>query len=129
MWNNISKIIFSFKMVYYGLKVLANLANKLDFPIDQVRLYNAVRANMIFQIWFFKLNLIFCLCFGVCLGPLLRFAIRPCEQNTFKRHLFVVLVGLLMTAFCYGPQVIHLIVHALLSYGLLMFIPCKYVHL
>jgi lysophospholipid acyltransferase 1/2 len=95
---------------YYGSKLFTDLADYVNMPLDQV-------------------NFLIAQLFGILIGPVFRFQLEPSQHNTFKRHLFVFSVGIMMTAFCCGTQVIYLICQSVISYVLLMFTPRQYVHM
>jgi hypothetical protein len=97
-------------MVYQGSQILSFLCDYVGLPIDQ-------------------LNLVIVQLVALISGLLFRNYVKPCPQNTLKRHLIAILWGFLLGNFCFGGQMWHLIFQYFVSYGLLMFFPRKYVHL
>jgi hypothetical protein len=66
---------------------------------------------------------------AIIVGLLFRSYLKPCPQNTLKRHLVALLVGMLLGHFFYGRQMWHLFFQAIVSYLALELCPRRYVHL
>lgn len=62
-------------------------------------------------------------------GFLFRSYLKPCPQNTLRRHLVAILWGIILGHFCFGRHMWHLFFQTFVSYLALEFCPRRYVHL
>lgn len=66
---------------------------------------------------------------ALAVGLVFREYVKPCFQNTFKRHFIAIFVGILIGHFFYGSQILHLFAQASVVYLAIELCPRKYVHL
>ncbi|CAF0713092.1 unnamed protein product [Brachionus calyciflorus] len=97
-------------MTYHGSRLFSFVSDSIGLPLDQ-------------------LNFLISQIFAIIFGLLFRANLKPCPQNTLKRHLVGFLVGILLGHFCYGDQMWHLFLQGFVCYIALQFCPRKYVHL
>ena len=77
----------------------------------------------------FKFNFMLAQLIALIGGLFFRVYLKPCPNNTLKRHLVTTLLGICLGHFCYGGQMWHLFLQASISFLALEFCPRKYVHL
>lgn len=80
-------------------------------------------------LFFFKFNFMLAEVTATCVGLAFRSYLKPCPQNTLRRHLVAILVGILLGHFFYGRQMWHLFTQAIVTYLAIELCPRKYVHL
>ncbi|RNA20896.1 lysophospholipid acyltransferase 1 [Brachionus plicatilis] len=97
-------------MTYHGSKLFSFVSESIGLPIDQ-------------------LNFLISQISAIIIGLFFRSYLKPCPQNTLKRHLVSFLIGILLGNFCYGDQMWHLFLQGFVCYLTLQFCPRKYVHL
>lgn len=95
---------------YSGSRIFEFVANGTGLPLDQ-------------------LNFMLCQFVAIISGLVFRKYLKPCPQNTLRRHLVALLWGIVLGHFCFGKQMWHLFFQAFVSYLALEFCPRRYVHL
>lgn len=97
-------------MGYQGSRLLEFIADSAGIQIDQ---FNFFLSQII----------------ALVSGLFFRSYLKPCPQNTLRRHLIAILWGIILGHFCFGGQMWHLFFQAFVSYLTLEFCPRRYVHL
>ncbi len=76
-----------------------------------------------------KVNFFISQLIGLAIGLIFRYYLKPCKENTFKRHIYAILCGILLGYFCFGSQILHLISHSFICWLVLLLCPRNHVHL
>jgi hypothetical protein len=71
----------------------------------------------------------FSLLIALVSGLLFRYFLKPCPQNTLRRHLVAILWGIVLGLFCFGPKMWHLFFQTFVCWLVLEFCPRTHVHL
>ena len=66
---------------------------------------------------------------GLIAGLAFRNYLKPCAENTIKRHVVATILGFFLAFFCFEYQVFHLIIVSMFSYASLLYFPSQFVHL
>ena len=97
-------------MSYQGSRMFEFISSSLGLPVDQF-------------------NFMFSQIIAIASGLFFRAHLKPCPQNTLRRHLVTLLWGMLLGHFCYGKQMWHLFFQACIAFIALEFCPRRYVHM
>ena len=79
--------------------------------------------------YFLKVKFLVSQLVGLIAGLAFRNYLKPCADNTVKRHLVATVLGFFLAFFCFEYQVFHLIIVSMFSYLSLIYFPTQFVHL
>jgi lysophospholipid acyltransferase 1/2 len=97
-------------MSYQGSTLLLPIAEFFSLQIDQ---FNFITTQAV----------------GVLAGLYYRTYLGPCKQNIARRLWYNAVLGIVFGFFCFGHQMLHLVLESIMCYLLLLYCPRKYVHL
>ncbi|XP_064652034.1 lysophospholipid acyltransferase 1-like isoform X2 [Lineus longissimus] len=95
---------------YAGSRVLEPLGEFTGLPIDQI-------------------NFITCQFLALSITYPFRVWLHPSNTGTAVRHLFELGLGIAMTAFCFGQQMLHLLAQSTLCFLIMYSLPIEYMHI
>lgn len=93
-----------------GSRLLEPLTSIIPLPIDQ-------------------LNFLVCELFSIWFGVIFRTKMSPKTTSPFHRHLVQIFVGLALSYFCFGYQVLHIVAQSSMCYALIFYAPKQQSHI